>query len=196
MDYSKTIMYKIVCNDIAVTDVYVGHTTDFINRKACHKRNCNNSNRREYSLKLYQYIRENGGWDNFSIIIIEEYPCNNKEEARHRERYWYETLNATLNMVCPIISDEEKREYYKQYEETHKEEKKQRTKSYSETHKEERKQYYQTHKEQKLEYYKLRQKIKYTCECGSVCSITDKSKHYKSIKHQRFLADIKPDLGL
>ena len=26
IDYSKTIIYKIVCNDLTITEVYVGHT--------------------------------------------------------------------------------------------------------------------------------------------------------------------------
>ena len=37
IDYSKTIIYKIVCKDLAVKDVYVGSTTHFINRKYGHK---------------------------------------------------------------------------------------------------------------------------------------------------------------
>ena len=32
IDYSKNIIYKMVCNDLNVKDVYVGHTTNFINR--------------------------------------------------------------------------------------------------------------------------------------------------------------------
>ena len=32
-DYSKTVIYKIVCNDLTITDIYVGHTTDFVVRK-------------------------------------------------------------------------------------------------------------------------------------------------------------------
>ena len=32
-DFSKTIIYKIVCSDPSVTDCYVGHTTDFIRQK-------------------------------------------------------------------------------------------------------------------------------------------------------------------
>ncbi len=37
IDYSKTIIYKIVCNDLTITDCYVGSTTDFKTRKAAHK---------------------------------------------------------------------------------------------------------------------------------------------------------------
>jgi hypothetical protein len=36
INFSKTIIYKIVCNDLTITDVYVGHTTNFIKRKAKH----------------------------------------------------------------------------------------------------------------------------------------------------------------
>ena len=36
IDSSETIIYKIVCNDLN-TDVYLGDTTNFINRKAKHK---------------------------------------------------------------------------------------------------------------------------------------------------------------
>ena len=39
IDYSKTIIYKIVCNDLDITDLYVGHTTDFIRRRHHHKGN-------------------------------------------------------------------------------------------------------------------------------------------------------------
>ena len=44
IDYSKTIIYKIVCNDTNITDCYVGHTTDITRRKAHHKCSCNNPN--------------------------------------------------------------------------------------------------------------------------------------------------------
>ena len=40
IDYSKTISYKIVCNDLSITDCYVGHTTDFTKRKSHHKSDC------------------------------------------------------------------------------------------------------------------------------------------------------------
>ena len=33
-EYSKTVIYKIVCNDINITDCYIGHTTAFSKRKA------------------------------------------------------------------------------------------------------------------------------------------------------------------
>ena len=57
-----------------------------------------------YNLKLYQFIRANGGWQNFSMLEIEKYSCIDGNEARTRERYWCERLQATLNVNCPITS--------------------------------------------------------------------------------------------
>ena len=106
IDYSKAIIHKIVCNDLNITDVYVGHTTNFINRKALH---CNNPNSKNYNFKIYNIIRNNEGWNNWSMIEIEKYPCNDINEASARERYWYQLLNAKLNTNCPGRND---KEYY------------------------------------------------------------------------------------
>jgi len=106
IDYSKTIIYKFVCNDLAITDIYVGSTTNFTKRKGQHK-SCVNINCKKSEYKIYQVIRENGGWDNWAMIQIEQYPCNDGNEARNRERYWYEQLNANLNMRAPITDRQE-----------------------------------------------------------------------------------------
>jgi hypothetical protein len=117
IDYSKTIIYKIVCNDLEKTEVYVGTTTDFIGRKSKHKRVCKTETIQGHNCKLYQYIRENGGWENFSMIEIEKYPCNDGNEARAKERYWFETLNAKLNTQCPTIDTENRRKYLEEHRE-------------------------------------------------------------------------------
>jgi hypothetical protein len=91
IDFSKIIIYKIVCNDLNITDVYVGHTTNFINRKAKHKSDCNNPNSKSYNYKIYNLIRQNGGFENWSMIEIEKFQdCNDINEASAKERYYYE----------------------------------------------------------------------------------------------------------
>jgi hypothetical protein len=107
IDYNNTIIYKIVCNDLNITDLYVGHTTQFTKRKNKHKSSCNNVNSKQYNQKVYSTIRENGGWNNWSMIEIEKYNCNDSNEATARERYWYETLESKLNMICPKRSKKE-----------------------------------------------------------------------------------------
>ena len=100
IDYSNTIIYKIICNDHSVTDIYVGHTTNFVKRKYQHKTLCNNN----FKLKIYDVIRQNGGWDNWSMVEIAKYCCQDVTEARIREQEHYELLKPTLNTVNPISS--------------------------------------------------------------------------------------------
>jgi len=90
IDFSKTIIYKIVHKeDPDNHESYTGHTTEFAKRKCEHKRRCENPNNTKHHYKVYQYIRENGGWDKFIMLEIEKYPCNDGNEARARENYCY-----------------------------------------------------------------------------------------------------------
>jgi hypothetical protein len=107
IDYSKTIIYKIVCNDLSVTDTYTGHTTNITKRTNNHKSACNNETSAKHNLKIYQTIRANGGWENFSLIQIEEFPCKNSCEAGARERYQYEIINSNMNSNVPNRSQKQ-----------------------------------------------------------------------------------------
>ncbi len=100
-NYSKTILYKIVCKDTNINDIYIGHTTNFNSRKNDHKKNCNNEKNEHYNLKVYQFIRNNGGFENWEIIKIEDYPCENKLEALKRENYLVKELKSSLNSDIP-----------------------------------------------------------------------------------------------
>ncbi len=115
IDYSKTVIYKLVCNDLNIKDCYVGHTTDLIRRKRQHKFCCINENSEKYNLYIYKFIRDNGGWNNWSLIEIEKFPCIDSNEARKRERYWIEQLNSNLNIFIPSRNQ---KEYYLENKET------------------------------------------------------------------------------
>jgi hypothetical protein len=118
IDYSKTVFYKIVCNDLNIPDCYVGHTTQFTKRKAHHKSNCCNELSPFYLFPLYQAVRKNGGWDNWSMIPIEEKSLNSALEALRIEREWLEKLNATLNKQVPSTQIcKTKAEYDKEFRE-------------------------------------------------------------------------------
>ena len=107
IDYSKIVIYKIVCNDLNVKDIYIGSTTDFTKRKCSHKNASTNEKHPKHNAKKYKFIRENGGWDNFTMLEIEKYSCIDGNESRLRERYWFEQLQATLNSYTPITTKEE-----------------------------------------------------------------------------------------
>jgi len=163
-DYAKTLIYRIVCKDTEIKECYIGSTTNMTKRRQRHKFQCLTGS--EY---VYGFMRENGGFQNWDMILIEAFPCKNNLEARKRERYWVEYYGANLNTIVPYISTEEVKKYQSQYHIEHKNESKQ----YYE-------QYYIENKE------KLSQKI--TCECGSIHILNSKSKHLKSKKHQAFLS--------
>jgi len=102
IDYSNTVFYKIYCKDPAVNDVYVGHTTNFVQRKYNHKRTCIKENDSNHNLKVYKFIREHGGWDNWKMDIIGYKDCYDHYEARKAEQKYFETLQATLNSIEPL----------------------------------------------------------------------------------------------
>ena len=101
IDYSKTVIYKLVCNDLSITESYVGSTTDFVRRKAGHKSDCTNEKGPHYNYKVYKIIRDNGGWAEWCMVEIEKYPCNDANEATSRERYWFGIMNSNLNTIYP-----------------------------------------------------------------------------------------------
>ena len=63
-------------DDNELENIYIGSTCNFKVRKHSHKSACNNPNNNAYNNKKYQYIRENGGWDDWIMRPIEDYPCN------------------------------------------------------------------------------------------------------------------------
>jgi hypothetical protein len=102
IDYSNTIIYKITCKDKSIKDVYVGHTTNFVQRKHAHKQSCVNIKSASYKCKLYEIIRANGGWNNWHMEIINFFDCKDHYEARKKEQEYFILLNATLNSIEPF----------------------------------------------------------------------------------------------
>ncbi len=100
-DYSNTMFYKLCCKDVDITEIYIGHNTNWIRRQSAHKSACNNINDKSHNVYVYRYIRDHGGWDNWGMILIERERCTDKLHAKMRERYYTETLHATLNKQKP-----------------------------------------------------------------------------------------------
>ena len=109
INYSNTIIYMIHCNNTDITDLYVGHTTNYIQKKYIHKQYCNNPNSSNYNHPLYQRIRETGGWANWSATIVDHISCENYENAILQERHYCALFNNTLNgiHINPTILNED-----------------------------------------------------------------------------------------
>jgi len=96
----KTI-YKIVCKDASVTELYVGQTKDFKDRRWHHIGNSKNPKSKKYNFKLYQYIRHYGGFENWEMIPLENFECESEDQAREKEFEYYQKLSASLNSIPP-----------------------------------------------------------------------------------------------
>jgi len=108
IDYSNTLFYKIYCIDPSVNDMYIGHTTNFVQRKHAHKQGCKNTKSSNYNCKLYNFIRANKGWDNWNMEIIAFHNCDDHLSARKIEQKYFEEYNATLNSLAPLPPPKQK----------------------------------------------------------------------------------------
>jgi hypothetical protein len=177
INYQNSVIYKIISNDLTIKDLYVGSTTNFNIRKAHHKIVCNDPNNKLYNIPLYKTIRENGGWDNWDMILVENYPCNNKNELHARERHFIDELKSNLNLRLPIRTKQEKKiyqnEYDKNYREINREELNKSDKIRWQQRKEERNQ--------------QRRETIIICECGSKLRLSENERHKKTIRHRNWL---------
>lgn len=96
-NYANTIIYMIYCNDDNISDTYIGYTTNIKDRMSVHRRCVTNPANKSYLTRMYTYIRNNGGWENWSYRIIDNPICLSKIEARENEKYWIRIFQPSLN---------------------------------------------------------------------------------------------------
>lgn len=167
IDYSKSVIYKLCCKDTTIEDIYVGSTTNFIKRKAQHKTTCNNENIDHHNCYKYQFIRDNGGFNNWDMILIKDYPTDSKRNLEMEERRIIEELKPTLNKQLPTRDKKEYIEINKEY--------------FNEINKI----YYQNNKEKVVEYLKEYRKINKE-------KLTEKNKIYRE-KNKEKIAEQKKE---
>ena len=162
VNYQLGKIYKLVCNNTGKQ--YVGSSCQdrLCSRLTGHVRKGNTCSSRE--------IIEGG---NYEMILIENFPCDSKDELHKRERYFIENLDC-INKVIPtrtnkeyyISNKEQLLEHRKEYRENNKEQLAKKKQEYYENNKErileQRKEYYENNKdrilEQKKAYYNKKTK--------------------------------------
>ena len=110
----------------------------------------------------------NGGFENWNMILVENYPCETNLELLARERYHVEQLNATLNQRKPGRTA-------KQFYQENKETIIAKVKIYSEANK---------------EAIRAQHAVQIECECGVTYTHGHQSRHKTSKKHNKFINQV------
>jgi hypothetical protein len=110
-NYEDTVIYKISCKDLLITDFYIGSTKNFYKRYHVHKTNCIQASVQ----KLYIEMNKNGGFSNYEMVIIEKFPCANRQQKHMREQYHIDCLGPKLNTIRAFRTNNERLNEMKDY---------------------------------------------------------------------------------
>ena len=160
VNYQDSKIYRIVCN--TTEKQYIGSTSVALSaRLAKHKSNFKDWKNGKGSFMSSFLLLEG---ENYQIVLIEEYPCNTKEQLLFRERYWIEQYSQCVNKIRkPISTPEERKECFNNWYKANRATIIEKAKVYREDNKEHYqdylKQYYIDNKDVFLEKQKQRRKI-------------------------------------
>ena len=184
-DYSQGKIYKIISD---LTDrFYIGSSKQYYL--------CDRLGKHKYEYKLWKegnkkYISsfELLELEHYKIILIENFPCNSREELQQREQYYIDKYKCDnlVNIQSSYISQEDRKEKNRLRQLNRSKDKKQ----------EENKKFRLNNEERVKEinnksYHKNKDKyhIKITCECGCEVIKTNLNRHFKSKKHIKLIAE-------
>jgi len=194
IDYSKTVIYKIqhVENESLL---YVGHTTNLVNRKSKHYKDSMYEKSRTYNLAIYQAIRSNGGWEKFNMVWIQDFPCKNKREAERQEDKVMREMKSTLNSQRAFLTPEEVAEYKHQHYMKNREEYLRKSSAAYTENREERIAGYRERYKNNREAIRAEMAEKFKncpvvqCGCGSSFKEMGKFAHNKTKKHTNWVKE-------
>ena len=172
-NYDNSKIYKMTSGEL----VYYGSTVKTLAaRKANHK----------YEYKIWLEGKKRWSMSSFQlyetglpidIVLVEKYPCIDKEELHQRERYYIEN-NECVNLSIPIISKEERKEKRKGYH-----------KNDHIKHKEERNEKRNIYHHENKEKINANKREKYTCGCGALINKSSKYQHEKTNRHLLWMSN-------
>ena len=164
-DFGKGKIYRLICN---TTDKqYIGSTVQSLSQRlGVHKSFFKRfiGGKSTQVLTSFDILSEN----NYSIILIEEYPCNNNNELTRRERYFIDTMTC-VNKNKPAQTKEEKESYQLKYRE-------------DPAHAVKMIKYQTQYRHNNLE----KSRANTVCDCGGHFQHKNKILHFKSIRHNRW----------
>jgi hypothetical protein len=102
IDDRNTHLHKLVCNDTIITACFVGYSINLadITEK---RRQCSKTHER----KVYKFIRDNGGFEKFHMVVIATKTCADKSEALRELRRYFEQSNGAFKKSFSIYFNEQ-----------------------------------------------------------------------------------------
>lgn len=146
MNYANSKIYKVQFDD---GHFYIGSTATELRKRLYGHRDDRSKS------ACSQYMKQVGK-DACSIVLIEDFPCENKQQLvrKEDEHIQLHRENALcLNSRRAFVSVEEHTENAKTYRETHREDCRAKKKEHYQAHKNEYKAHYEAHKEESKAYY-------------------------------------------
>ena len=169
---------KIYCiRNTIDNDIYVGSTCQPLSKRMAKHRNRTNEVKYKH-IRLYNKMNEHGV-GSFYIELIEDCPCESVEQLRRREGHFIREVG-TLNSK---VSGRTKKEWELENDDHIKQQKREWRAANKEHIAQKDKEY------KKQPWVKEKMKITYVCECGIKCLISNKPKHLRSKRHQKYEAD-------
>jgi len=167
-NYNQGKIYKLISTE--TDNVYVGSTSlNYLSsRLVCHRADYARWLARKYSyVSSFEIVK----YEDCKIILLENFPCDSKDQLTAREQYWIDTTPECVNnrKANTGLSIDE---YQKQYNQLPK-------------FKAMKKQYYQQPKIKAMTKKYNQMQIK--CVCGSICIRNAYSRHTKSQTHEDFV---------
>jgi hypothetical protein len=107
-------IYKLYCDGVG--EFYIGSSFDMKTRKVTHKTKCYNTKYSTYNSKVYVYIRENQGFDNWKFEILETNEFENEHALKTREQHYKNLLNPSLNTYNAHTTKDQRKAYVKNYD--------------------------------------------------------------------------------
>ena len=176
--YSNGKIYQIT--DVGYNKCYIGSTCLKLRRRFL-----------QHIGGYYKYLKgeaeyttsysmfEEFGVENCKVELVENYPCNSKDELLKQEGFHIRSFDC----VNKCISGRTQREYYQE----HQQHLAKWSKEYRQQRKEHYKELYATHYQKNKEVILQRKNTKYDCDCGGHYTYSSKAKHFKTEKHQNYL---------
>ena len=166
-DYQKSKIYKLVSDH--TDEIYIGSTVQKLcHRLSQHKRDCKVKKTPCMSKKLFELGK-------VKIVLIENCPCDSKEELFKHERNYIETMKC-VNKLIPGRTNAEnyqdKKEHYQ---------KKSHDRYHAKTE-----EILKKHKEYRLknnDKIKERKKLRTICDCGLDINKESIARHKRTKKH-------------